>query len=299
MDSDVQCTGRLRPIATNWFSEVRLPPCRIAGAPMSAGPHDEGYVQVVLVVEGEVVIGQDGRQAVVGAGDLAFRDGTRASWLVVPDGLRMIGVVVPLGMISLPRRVLGDLTATRIDGASASGALLASFLTTMASNLESVRPQEEAGLSAAVGDLLTATLAQVAADRHDDAGADRVRSALVKRIRSFVEAELADPALSPARIAAAHHISVRQLHRVFEGEGITVAELVRARRLAACGRDLADPALSELSIGAVAARWGITDSAKFSRTFRAAYGCSPRDYRACLLREMDRSARNDKNACTE
>jgi transcriptional regulator GlxA family with amidase domain len=55
---------------------------------------------------------------------------------------------------------------------------------------------------------------------------------------------------------------------------------VRTLRLAGCRRDLADPALSHLSIGAVAARWGILDSAKFSRIFRAAHGLSPREYRA-------------------
>jgi AraC-like DNA-binding protein len=278
VNGDVHCAGRLRSIASVRFFDVRVHPCEIGSAPVTPGRHDQGYGKVDLVVEGKIVISQDGRQAVVGAGDFSFRDSTRASRVVVPDDLRMIGVIVPLGMISLARHVLGELTATRMDGASGSGALLASFLTTLGSNLESVRPREEAGLSAAAGDLLTATLAH-AAGHGVDADEVGARSALLMRIRCFVEAELPDPGLSPASIAAAHHISVRQLHRLFEGEDVTVAELVRARRLAGCARDLADPELHDLGIGAVAARWGIMDSAKFSRIFRAAYGLSPREYR--------------------
>lgn len=275
VNGDVHCAGRLRSIASVRFFDVRVRPCEIGSAPVTPGRHGQGYGKVDLVIEGKIVISQDGRQAVLGAGDFSFRDGTRASRVVVPDDLHMIGVIVPLGMISVARHVLGELTATRMDGASGSGALLASFLTTLGSNLESVRPWEEAGLSAAAGDLLTATLVH-AAGHGADAGA---RSVLLSRIRCFVEAELADPGLSPASIAAAHHISVRQLHRLFEGEDVTVAELVRARRLAGCARDLADPELHDLGIGAVAARWGIMDSAKFSRIFRAAYGISPREYR--------------------
>ena len=296
VDGDVNCGGRLRSIASNLFFDVRMPSCHVVGSPVRGERHERGYGGVGLVLEGKVVISQDGRQAVVGAGDFSFLDGTRASRVVVPDDLRMIGVVVPLERISLPRHVLGDVTATRADGASGCGALFTAFLTALASNLGAIRPQQEAGLSAAVGDLLTAALANAGATSGDP-GADGVRSALLKRIRGFVEAEISNPGLSPARIAAAHHISVRQLHRLFEGEDMTIAEFVRARRLAGCGRDLADPALGGLSIGAVAARWGITDSAKFSRLFRAAYGLSPREYRA--RRETVGSARNDKNKCTD
>jgi AraC-like DNA-binding protein len=172
--------------------------------------------------------------------------------------------------------VLRGVTATRMDGRSGSGALLSAFLTALAANLDSVLPQEEAGISSAVGDLVTAVLCANQRCPED------LKSVLVTRIRRFVDAELADPELSPAGIAAAHHISVRQLHRLFEHEGTTVAELIRTRRLENCRHDLADPVLREMSITAVAARWGIPDAARFSRIFRAAYGVSPRQYRAAL-----------------
>lgn len=106
--------------------------------------------------------------------------------------------------------------------------------------------------------------------------ADRGRHAITE----WIEAHLRDPDLTPAAIAGAHHISVRQLYRVFGPSGTTVARYVRDLRLERCRRELADPSLSGLRIGAIASRWGLPDAAGFSRAFRAAYGLSPSAYRA-------------------
>lgn len=280
-DVEVHRPVRSRSIASIRFFEARLPPCTVSSAPPAIGERGAGYGKIDLVLEGKIVIGQDGRQAVLGAGDLAFQDVDRFFGFMAAEGVRLVGVVFPLWMVAVPRDVLRGVTATRMDGRSGSGALLSAFLSTLASNLDSVLPQEEAGISSAVADLVTTVLC--ATDRRaTDRRAEDLKSVLVTRIRRFVDAELSDPDLSPAGIAAAHHISVRQLHRLFEHEGTTVAELIRTRRLENCRHDLADPVLREMSITAVAARWGIPDSARFSRIFRAAYGVSPRQYRAGL-----------------
>ncbi|MEO3825565.1 helix-turn-helix domain-containing protein [Actinomadura sp. B10D3] len=101
-----------------------------------------------------------------------------------------------------------------------------------------------------------------------------------ERIEAWIEGRLHDPSLSPASIAAAHHISVRQLYRVFRPSGTTVARHIRARRLENCRRELADPRFGAEPIGAIADRWGMSDAAAFSRAFRAAYGQTPTAYRA-------------------
>ncbi|GAA2788117.1 hypothetical protein GCM10010470_23340 [Saccharopolyspora taberi] len=54
---------------------------------------------------------------------------------------------------------------------------------------------------------------------------------------------------------------------------------IRQRRLERCRRDLTNPHLRQRPVHAIAARWGFTDPAHFSRIFRAAYGLSPSDYR--------------------
>jgi AraC-like DNA-binding protein len=44
-----------------------------------------------------------------------------------------------------------------------------------------------------------------------------------------------------------------------------------------------DPADAHLTVGQIAAQWGIYDGAHFSRIFRNAYGSSPREYRRSQL----------------
>ncbi|GAA3001965.1 helix-turn-helix domain-containing protein [Actinokineospora diospyrosa] len=100
---------------------------------------------------------------------------------------------------------------------------------------------------------------------------------LLRDIHEFIDARLADPDLTPADIAAAVHVSPRQLYRLFETEGTTVAKWIRDRRLERCRADLL--ATQDTGVSVVGARWGIPDSSYFSRVFRQRYGCAPRDYR--------------------
>ncbi|HLI40937.1 MAG TPA: helix-turn-helix domain-containing protein [Streptosporangiaceae bacterium] len=82
-------------------------------------------------------------------------------------------------------------------------------------------------------------------------------------------------------IAAAHHISGRMLHKLYEAEDQPIAASIR--RLERCRQDLLDPGLGNRSAGAIGARWGFRDAAAFSRAFRAAYDVPPGEYRAVHL----------------
>lgn len=99
------------------------------------------------------------------------------------------------------------------------------------------------------------------------------------RIGEFIRRRLGDPGLSPATIAAAHQISLRTLHRLFQQQGTTVAARIRRERLERCRADLSDPLMRSRSIHAIAADWGFTRPADFTRSFRAAYGLTPSDFR--------------------
>jgi len=99
------------------------------------------------------------------------------------------------------------------------------------------------------------------------------------RIRAFIQHHLADPDLTPRTIAAAHHISLSYLHRLFQDEQFTIAAWIRHQRMEHARRDLADRKLLPIPIHAIAARWGFHRATDFTRTFRSTYGIAPRDYR--------------------
>ncbi|WP_406187783.1 helix-turn-helix transcriptional regulator [Streptomyces sp. NBC_01006] len=69
------------------------------------------------------------------------------------------------------------------------------------------------------------------------------------------------------------NVSVRTLHRAFDGE--TVMAYVRRRRLEGARSDL-DRSGSPYTVAEVAARWQFADPSHFRRAYRNAYGQSPR-----------------------
>ena len=130
-------------------------------------------------------------------------------------------------------------------------------------------------LASATLELARAVIATVG--QRDAARNDVANEALVTRIEAYVQQHLADPALSPESIAHAHHISVRQLYKLWSGRELGLAEWIMRGRLEGARRDLRRN--ESIGIAALARRWGFTDATHFGRRFRSAYGISPREWR--------------------
>lgn len=236
---------------------------------------------LTCAVRGRVTGEQDGRRADLRAGDLMLRDSSRPYLTGHAPGnstVRTLGLQVPRSLLPLPERDLRELTAVRISGGRGIGALSSRFLLHLAGHLHELTPADTARLSTVALDLLTAALAHEL-DAPGVLPSHTRRRALLARVHAFIQANLADPQLTPDAIAAAHHISLRYLHKLFREQGHTVSGWIRQCRLERCRRDLADPRLASYTITVIAARWGFTGPAHFSQAFRSAYGLSPRQFR--------------------
>ncbi|MFF5468112.1 AraC family transcriptional regulator [Streptomyces achromogenes] len=195
------------------------------------------------------------------------------------DGLHTgVGLEVPASLLPIARRHLSRLAGVRLSAREGFGALLAQLLIQLTNGTDSYQPADGPRLGTVVVDLLSALFAH-SLDVGSLLPPETHRQALVLRIRAFIQANLGNPQLTPSTIAAAHHISVSYLHRLFQQEDETVAAWIRSQRLERARRDLADPALRTMPVHAVAARWGYAHAADFSRVFRRAYGVSPKEYR--------------------
>jgi AraC-like DNA-binding protein len=235
------------------------------------------FFKLGLQVDGSSVLVQDGREAALGAGDFAVYDTTRPYTFAFDDPCRLLVLIFPRTLLGLSAQQVGRLTATPLSGRRGVGALIHSFLLRAADVLDEVDVRDNARLATTVLDLLGTGLAGALETR--PAEADSVQRALLARAMAYIEQHLGDPELAPAEVAAATHVSVRYLHKLFHAEGTTVGGWVRQRRLEACGHDLRDPGYARLPVSAIGARRGLPDAAHFSRLFRAAYGMSPREYR--------------------
>lgn len=244
---------------------------------------DPDLLKMVLVCDdGCCVVDQGGRQARLAAAEFAFYDTRRPYEVACGVGrerpMRMMTFMFSPSMLPLSRRRLRDLAAVRIPATAGLGDLTSQFLLQLARNVDHYSPAEAARLSTAALEVLATRLAREL-DVPEWGTPESRRHALLTTIQGFIHQHLGDQRLSPAMIAAAHHISLRSLHQLFHDEGLTVAGWIRRRRLERCRRDLADPALAARPIAAIAAAWGFSSAADFSRAFRAVHGLPPSEYR--------------------
>jgi len=101
------------------------------------------------------------------------------------------------------------------------------------------------------------------------------RAAKLRQVKDYVTLHLSEPDLTPARVAAAMKISVRQLHLLFEPTGTSFAEHVLGRRLEECRAMLESPSSRSRSVTDIAYAWGFNSLASFYRAFGQRFGVSP------------------------
>ncbi|MEV8000118.1 helix-turn-helix domain-containing protein [Pseudarthrobacter oxydans] len=249
--------------------EVHRTPALIARA-------HERYFKLNLQLEGTGLLVQDNREAVLRPGDLAIYDTNRPYTLTFEEQARMMVVMFPCDALSLPADYVGQLAAVRMAGSTGLSGIVGQFIRQLSENLDVLSGPSGSRLAANALDLVSTML-----HAEMDIAPDRMKpqALLAVSIREYIDANLSDPLLSPATIAAAHFISTRHLHNVFHESGTTVASWIRSQRLEGARRDLRDPLHAGKSVGAVAAHWGFLDAAHFSRTFRDAFGVPPSDWR--------------------
>ncbi|MEU7484154.1 helix-turn-helix domain-containing protein [Streptomyces sp. NPDC042319] len=273
-------------VFSGWFKAMPLGPVQLSGmayssfcshrTPKLIRVSDPETLQIALVRSGPHVIEQNRRRAPGRPGELLVFDSSRP-FDSYADGEALL-IQFPRELLPLRADHLAPLIASPLPGDKGLGRLLADFLVRLAEDGADYTPQDTARLGAVGLDLATAFLAHHT-DRERDVPPSCRQRALYLRITSFVQYRLGDPTLAASDIAAAHHISVRSLHRLFQQHGTSIRTWIRGQRLERCRRDLADPLKRHVPIQAVAARWGFPRPADFTRAFRAHYGTTPSDYR--------------------
>ncbi|MET8544259.1 AraC family transcriptional regulator [Kitasatospora sp. NPDC004799] len=271
-----------------------FPPTRFQRTARRVRRSDPGVFHLTLLLDGGFALTRDtGRTETFGPGNLHLLDsshpfdlrafGARAQ-APAERRIEAVGVDFPTALLPLAPDRVHELLGRGFSSREGTCALLTEFLVGLDRQAALLGPVETPRLGSVVVDLVVAWLAREL-DSEAAVPDDTRQRALVQNVRAHIGRNLHDPELTPAAIAAAHHISVSYLHRLFtrQSDGETVAAFVRRQRLERARRDLADPALRALPVHAVATRCGLPRPAEFSRAFRAAYGLSPREHRLRAL----------------
>ncbi len=241
-------------------------------------PRDDFKPSLFLGLQkmGSCVVVQRDREITLRPGDLAVWDSTNPFIVADSDGLTQHKFRIPLDRLALPVDVIRQISAVRLCPDHPISDMAVTYFNRLATRPGAFERQGGEVVSQPGIDLLRAVITT-----HLDAvelGKDALQATLFVRIMEYVQLHLQDPDLAAGRIAADHHISIRQLYRILAAEGVSLGEWIRTRRLEGARRELAVPFVHE-PISAVARRWGFTDASSFARMFRTTFGVSPSEWR--------------------
>lgn len=239
----------------------------------------EDHLTLALQHRGTARLVQDGCQVELRPGMFAISDAGRPFTKELPEPFVFTAFHWPRSAVGVSEEDLRVLTATAFGTGDDTARLAAAYLESLSRSAGSMDSQSASRLATTALDLL----AVLAHERRGRSVPEAPEAALatLARVKDHILRHLGDPDLSPERIAAAHHVSVRYLHKLFRFEGVTVARWIQRRRLEVCRRELARPTAGGATVAALAGRWGFVSASHFSRAFRAAYGISPREWQTC------------------
>ena len=267
----------MTPLGDTAVAELHTTPVHVERGHAEIARAAGEYAILIHQQAGTMIVAQDGRETRLVPGAATIVDTTRPYTFHAAGPIRQIVLHCPRHRIETRLRSLRAVTAACVAGDTPTGALLAGTLSTLARERGRLAPDEAEAVGRHTLDLAATTLE--ATPEAGGAAFSRGSAALLARINAYLRDNLADPALDPACVAAAHDISVRHVHRLFHETGDTVAAAIRRHRLDRCRADLADPRQRARAITEIALRWGFNDSAHFSRAFKARFGVPPRAIR--------------------
>jgi AraC-like DNA-binding protein len=233
-------------------------------------------VAIAVQDRGEGLLAQAGRVAAVPTGEMMITDLTSTydfTWRGDGASQAYQVDVAELGLpVEVVRAAAGRLPASPLYD------LVRDHLLRLFRDAERLAADPAAvSLGAATTELVRALLVSAADDGRQRRAA--LEGTLLARVFRYARDHLGEPDLGAARLAAAHHVSVRHLYAQCARAGISLEQWLITERLDAARRALDRPAGRPPAIAAVAAGCGFTDAGHFARRFRAAYGMSPREWR--------------------
>ncbi|MGW4115867.1 helix-turn-helix domain-containing protein [Actinosynnema sp. NPDC004786] len=276
-------TMRMLDLGAVRVVSVTAPPMRNVRTHRLIRQSDPEQCNLLLITDGRCWFDHAGKRVQGVPGDLVVYDTSHPYEARIEADVAQASVCAGL-QVQFPRTLLPHpamldrLLGARLPPQDGIRSMLTSVLLNLAKPSATYLQTDLPRLAVITVDLAVALLAHET-DTTGHVEPEARQRVLLSRLLDFVERHLGDPGLSPATLASAHFISTRYLHKLFQADGKSVADWIRARRLDRCRRDLADPRHDARPVHDIAARWGFGDGAHFNRLFRRAYGLPPGQFR--------------------
>ncbi|CAN7235223.1 AraC family transcriptional regulator [Bradyrhizobium sp. LjRoot220] len=246
----------------------------------------DGSDDLVLNIQeaGDTCVSQCGMQATAAAGGAILTSNADVSTIAFRGPVRFTS-------IALPRRVMMAL-APRAEDAIVKPAgsdsavlhLLISYLAVAEEQSATQSPDLARAVAAHIHDLCALAIG-ASRDAAEIARGRGLRQARLRMLKEDIASNLTLGPVTAAALAQRHRMTPRYVHKLFEGEGVSLSQFVRAQRLARVHRNLTDPRHAGRAIGELAFDAGYGDLSTFNHDFRRCYGMTPSALRAAARRD--------------
>tara|TARA_R110002110_G_C13470525_1_gene721018 strand:+ start:136313 stop:137290 length:978 start_codon:yes stop_codon:yes gene_type:complete len=264
------------------FAAIRNSPLDVYRRRSDIAQASDASYLVKVQVEGKSRFQQMGREAFLTPGDFTLCLSSEPYELHFPAYTSQVVLAVPQRLleecVQQPSQYLG----VRMDASVGANGLFSQFVTSIAQRLDDLDGVLARRLEANVIDLLATTLGYTQETRKRDTLSNGVKCEYVQRIKHYIRRNLDDERLGPDWIAAAHQISTRYLHMLFEGENVSISRYIQQLRLESCRSALADASFGKYSVSEIAYRFGFKDASHFNRAFKSEFGETPARYRKAI-----------------
>ncbi|TWO71070.1 helix-turn-helix domain-containing protein [Caenimonas sedimenti] len=247
---------------------------RVLRTPSMARTSETAYLKIVAPWQGSATVQQQGREACARDGAWVIYDTTGSYEIANPERVDHLIVMVPKDGLAERNLRFDGVMARRLGTSGISRVALETMRNTY-QELPNMSPAAAQGAGELIKQLVHLSLQELSGLET----AVTQREALRDRIRSHVQKNLRDPALSVDAIARALNCSRRHLYNAFGGEGESIAAYIQRLRLQACIRDLQQAGPHARPITDIALSWGFGNPSHFSRVFRDHTGKSPSEFR--------------------
>lgn len=267
------------PLAHILVSTYSNAPARSWRTSHQASRAHSADIFLCLQTNGTTVISQDGRDAMLEPGDFCFVDTTSPFIFDHPVQSEQIMLKVERAHLDMRFPGFRTMMAVGVNGQSAAGGLASSFIQMLPRYRDSITGIAAQRIADQTLDLAALALSEVASRSTSRVKLTSAAAVALVRLRRAIEANLHRNSMRCADVAAAAGMSMRYANRLLVQEGTSLERLIQQRRLEKCRDALRDPARHRTSISEIAFSWGFSDAAHFARSFKTAYGVSPREYR--------------------
>jgi AraC-like DNA-binding protein len=230
---------------------------------------------LVRVRSGRLKSEQDDSLTFAQPGDIVLLDSSRPTRATLEGAFDALVVTIPKSELRRGRTTNYHLCNALL---TQDRTPLSKCLNLMADVMPSASAEEMGALYHAVRSLLPIEAGYFGCEQKTE-GLRTSVNYLLRNIMGHIDQNIANTDLTPHQVANQFGISVRYVHKLFIGCGMTFRSYATARRLDYVCKDLVSPASRRQPISLVAFRWGFNDLSSFNRAFKSRYGCTPSQFR--------------------